>query len=141
MFSEQLRQARLVLGISQKTVAELLKITRPIYNQIEQGKILPKYEDLPKLAKLLNLDLENLQKSMCIHPKIECIHRTPRKSSIDTYRLTVPLDRTEFSKLTKSNLKKCGYNNLREFMKMAYMQLENQLQEIENKEELWQKTK
>lgn len=131
MFSEQLRQARLALGISQKTVAELLKITRPIYNQIEQGKILPKFEDLPKLAKLLKLDLKELQKSMCIHPKTECIHRIPRKTSTDVYRLTVPLDRDKFSKLTKQNLKKCGYNNLREFMEMAYEQLTNQLKIIE----------
>ena len=136
MLNELLREARLALGISQKTVAELLGITRPIYNQIEQGKILPKYEDLPKLAKLLKLDLKELQKSMCIHPKIECIHRTPRKSSIDTYRLTVPLDRNKFSKLTKSNLKKCGYKNLNDFIKMAYEQLENQLRIIEiNKNE------
>lgn len=131
MFSEQLRQARLALGISQKTVAELLGIDRPTYNKIEQNKIAPKYEDLPKLAKLLKLDLEELQKSMCAHPKTQCAHHTARKSSIDVYRLTVPLDRAKFSKLTKQNLKKCGYNNLREFMEMAYEQLTNQLKIIE----------
>ena len=136
MLSEILRQARLKVGISQKTVAELLEIDRPTYNKIEQNKIAPKYEDLPKLAKLLKLDLKELQKSMCAHPKTQCAHSITRKSSIDVYRLTVPLNRFEFSKLTKSNLKKCGYNTLNDFIKMAYEQLENQLRIIEiNKNE------
>lgn len=131
MLSEILRQARLKVGISQKTVAELLEIDRPTYNKIEQNKIAPKYEDLPKLAKLLKLDLKELQKSMCAHPKTQCAHSITRKSSIDVYRLTVPLNRADFSQLTKLNLKKCGYNNLTEFMAMAYEQLVNQLKIIE----------
>ena len=136
MLNEVLREARLRLKISQKTVAELLEIDRPTYNKIEQNKIAPKYEDLPKLAKLLKLDLKELQKSMCAHPKTQCAHSITRKSSIDVYRLTVPLNRFEFSKLTKSNLKKCGYNTLNDFIKMAYEQLENQLRIIEiNKNE------
>ena len=136
MLNEVLREARLRLKISQKTVAELLEIDRPTYNKIEQNKIAPKYEDLPKLAKLLKLDLKELQKSMCAHPKTQCAHSITRKSSIDVYRLTVPLNRVEFSKLTKSNLKKCGYKNLNDFIKMAYEQLENQLRIIEiNKNE------
>lgn len=127
MLGDRLREARLCAGISQKAIAEILNIDRPTYNKIEQNKIAPKYEDLPKLAQTLNVDLATLQKSMCAHAKIECAHTPKCKSGIDTYKLTVVLNRGEFAKLTKSNLKKCGYNNLREFIQIAYVQLVNQL--------------
>lgn len=132
MIEEILRNARIKLGLSQKYLAETLQLTRPIYNQIEQGKILPKFEDLPKLAKILKLNLQDLQRYMCIHPKTECIHRPKLKTSIDIYKLTVSLNRSEFSQLTKSNLEKCGYKNLQEFIKMAYTQLQKQLKDFEN---------
>lgn len=128
-----LREARLVAKISQKTIAELLNIDRPTYNKIEQNKIAPKYDDLPKLAKVLNVKLNVLTKSMCAHPKIECAHPPKRKSSTDTYKLTIALNRDDFSKLTKNNLKKCGYKNLREFVEVAYKQLEKQLESSNSK--------
>jgi transcriptional regulator with XRE-family HTH domain len=131
MFAEKLKEARIASGLSQKYIAEQLQLTRPIYNQIEQGKILPKIEDLPKIAKILNIDTQKLQNAMCIHTKTACIHYPKRKSSTSTYKLTVALNRGEFSQLTASNLKKCGYKNLQEFVKMAYEQLQNQLQIIE----------
>jgi len=134
MFAEIIREARLRAGISQKTIAEQLQLTRPIYNQIEQGKILPKSEDLPKIAKILNIDTQKLQNAMCIHTKTACIHRPTRKSSITTYKLSVALDRSEFAELNKSNLKKCGYKNLEEFLKMAYKQLQKQLDKIKIEE-------
>lgn len=131
MLGNVLRQARLSAGISQKTIAEILNIDRPTYNKIEQNRIAPKYEDLPKLSKALKIDLKILQKSMCAHQKTRCAHPTKSKSSIDTYKLTVELNRANFSKLTKNNLKRCGYNNLREFLSVAYTQLEKQLAELE----------
>lgn len=134
MLAEIIREARLRAGISQKTIAELLQIDRPTYNKIEQNKIAPKFEDLPKLAQALNIDLKTLQKSMCAHLKNECAHRTTRKSSITTYKLSVALDRSEFAELNKSNLKKCGYKNLEEFLRMAYRQLQNQLDKIKIEE-------
>ncbi len=134
MFAEKLKEARIASGLSQKYIAEQLQLTRPIYNQIEQGKILPKIEDLPKIAQVLNIDTQKLQNAMCIHTKTACIHRPTHKSSITTYKLTVTLNRSEFVKLNKSNLKKCGYENLEDFLRMAYKQLQKQLDKIENEE-------
>ena len=134
MFAEKLKEARIASGLSQKYIAEQLQLTRPIYNQIEQGKILPKIEDLPKIAQILNIDTQKLQNAMCIHTKTACIHRPTHKSSITTYKLTVTLNRSEFVKLNKSNLKKCGYENLEDFLRMAYKQLQKQLDKIENEE-------
>ena len=131
MLNELLRTARTSAGISQRAVAELLGIDRPTYNKIEQNKIAPKYEDLPKLAKLLNLDLKILQKSMCAHLKTECAHPTKPNSSTSVYKFSVRLRRNDFLKLTKNNLQKCGYHSLNEFMKMAYEQFCNQLTIIE----------
>lgn len=131
MLNELLRTARTSAGISQRAVAELLGIDRPTYNKIEQNKIAPKYEDLPKLAKLLNLDLKILQKSMCAHLKTECAHPTKPKSSTSVYKFSVRLRRNDFLKLTKNNLQKCGYHSLNDFMKMAYEQFCNQLAIIE----------
>ena len=134
MFAEKLKEARIASGLSQKYIAEQLQLTRPIYNQIEQGKILPKIEDLPKIAQILNIDTQKLQNAMCIHTKTACIHRPTHKNNITTYKLTVTLNRSEFVKLNKSNLKKCGYENLEDFLRMAYKQLQKQLDKIENEE-------
>lgn len=127
MFGEKLRTARINAGYTQQQVADLLKIDRPTYNKIEQDKVAPKYDDLPKLANMLKVDIKLLQKYMCAHPKTECAHTQTSKSSTTTYKLTVPLDRAKFPKLTKSNLKKAGYVNLEQFIEMAYCQLEKQL--------------
>ena len=131
MLNELLRTARTSAGISQRTVAELLEIDRPTYNKIEQNKIAPKYEDLPKLSKLLKIDLKELQKSMCAHPKTQCAHLIKAKTSTSVYKFSVRLRRADFSELTKSNLQKCGYRTLNDFMKMAYEHFCNQLAIIE----------
>ncbi|MBQ7977261.1 MAG: helix-turn-helix transcriptional regulator [Clostridia bacterium] len=133
MIADVLRKARNNVGVSQREMAELLNIDRPTYNKIEQNKIAPRYEDLPKIAKNLKIDLKLLQKSICARPKIACAHPPKRKTSINTYKLTVALDRGDFCELTKSNLKKCGYNNLSEFILVAYSQLEKQLKELDSK--------
>lgn len=127
MFGERLREARIAAGYTQQQVAELLKIDRPTYNKIEQDKVAPKYEDLPKLAKMLKVDTKLLQKYMCAHAKNECAHTQDSKSSTTTYKLTVALDRAKFPKLTKKDLKKAGYSNLQQFIGMAYRHLEMQL--------------
>lgn len=129
MFNERLKEARIRAGYTQQQVADVLKISRPIYNQIEVGKILPNPDDVTKIEKFLNLSMGELSKHMCIHTKTECIHRPPRKSNTSTYKLTVLLNRGDFPKLTKSNLKKAGYQNLQQFIAVAYQQLENQLNE------------
>ena len=141
MFSEQLRKARLNAGYTQKQLGEAIGKHKIYICQLEKNYCLPTEQDLQKICKILHTTPTKLGFLQVITPKTRVITQKKTQPRIEVYRLTVPLDRTEFSKLTKSNLKKCGYNNLREFMAMAYMQLENQLQEIENKEELWQKTK
>lgn len=130
MLANILRNARNEMGISQRKMAETLNIDRPTYNKIEQNKIMPRYEDLPKIAKTLNLDLKLLQKSMCAQPKIKRAHTPKRKSSITTYKLTVLLNKSDFSQLTKENLKKCGYSCYKDWISIAYKQLEKDLQNL-----------
>ncbi len=118
--SDTIRQARMRAGISQQKVADLLKIDRPTYNKIEQNKIMPKYEDFPKLCELLQIDLNKLQMPVCAHPKTACAHRVKSKSRVNTYNIHIRANRSDFPLLTRENLKKSNFRHLRDIFAEGY---------------------
>ena len=131
MFSDKLRQARIKAGCTQKQLGEAIGKHKIYICQLEKNYCLPTEQDLQKICEILHTTPAELDFLQVITQKTRVITQKKAPPRVDVYRLTVPLDRAKFSKLTKQNLKKCGYNNLREFMEMAYEQLTNQLKIIE----------
>ncbi len=127
MFGEKLKEARLRAGYTQQQLGEIIGKDKIIVCKFETNYCLPSAEDLKKITDLLQISPQELQFPQVATSKTRVATRTKPKTRPDTYRMTVPLKKSEFPKLNKDNLKKCGYNNLREFIQMAYQQLEKQL--------------
>ena len=133
MFAEKLKQARLQAGLTQQELGETINTDKRMVSKFESGYCLPTETDLQTFCKILNTTPQKLEYPQVATQKTQVATNTKAKPRLDTYRLNVVLDRGNFSKLTKENLKKCGYKNLTEFISMAYEQLEKQLKRIENK--------
>ena len=58
--SRNLRQIRLKLGLTQKQVSELTCIAEPTIRRYELGKLNPKYETIERIAKALDVTVEEL---------------------------------------------------------------------------------
>lgn len=60
IFSERLKELRLEKDLSQKEVADLVHVNRVTYTNWERGKREPSFENLVKLADLLDVSLDSL---------------------------------------------------------------------------------
>ena len=60
IFSERLKELRLEKDLSQKEVADLVHVNRVTYTNWERGKREPSFENLVKLADLLEVSLDSL---------------------------------------------------------------------------------
>ena len=58
IFSERLKELRLEKDLSQKEVADLVHVNRVTYTNWERGKREPSFENLIKLADLLEVSLD-----------------------------------------------------------------------------------
>lgn len=131
MFGEKLKQARLNAGLSQQQLGETINTDKRMISKIENGFCLPTLKDLLIICDKLKTTPQELQFPVVATQKIKVATAIPRKSSIDTYKFSVRLPKSDFAELNKSNLKRCGYNSLNDFMKMAYKQLLNELANID----------
>ncbi len=59
-FGNQLKQARLNKGLTQKELAKLLNVSPAAYSLWEKGEREPRFEVLEKLCKILNVDISYL---------------------------------------------------------------------------------
>lgn len=55
---EKIKSARIAAGMSQNEIAEKTGMSRSQYQQYEQGKRRPKLENLSKIAKACNVDID-----------------------------------------------------------------------------------
>ena len=60
IFSERIKRLRKNKGLKQQELAEILGIKRNTYSDWENGKREPSYENLVKLADLLEVSLDSL---------------------------------------------------------------------------------
>lgn len=60
IFSERLKELRLQHGLTQQEIADLVHVNRVTYTNWEKGKREPSYENLVKLADLLEVSLGSL---------------------------------------------------------------------------------
>ena len=134
MFAEKLKEARVHAGLTQSQLGELINTDKRMISKFEGGFCLPTTDDLEIICKKLQTTPQKLKFPQVATAKTQVATRPTSKSSITTYKLSVALDRSEFAELNKSNLKKCGYKNLEEFLKMAYKQLQKQLDKIKIEE-------
>lgn len=134
MFANKLKEARVQAGLTQSQLGELINTDKRMISKFEGGFCLPTKDDLEIICKKLQTTPQKLEFPQVATAKTQVATRSTRKSSITTYKLSVALDRSEFAELNKSNLKKCGYKNLEEFLRMAYRQLQKQLDKIKIEE-------
>lgn len=59
-FSQNLKEYRLLLKLTQKDISELLGINLRSYQRYEHGEMEPNIEKLEKLADLFNISLDTL---------------------------------------------------------------------------------
>jgi len=57
---KNLRELRLIKGISQRKLARISGLYHPAISQIEAGKRFPTYRTMQKLAKALNVEVTDL---------------------------------------------------------------------------------
>lgn len=133
MFASKLKEARLSAGLTQQQLGELINTDKRMVSKFELGFCLPTEQDLLTICRNLKTTPLDLNFPQVATVKKQVATAPKRKTSINTYKLTVALDRDDFCELTKSNLKKCGYNNLSEFIAVAYSQLQIQLKELDSK--------
>ena len=127
MFEERLREARISAGLTQQRLGEAIGKDKIWVCKFEGGYCLPTNNDLQIICQVLHTTPKLLEFPVVATSKKRVATSTQRKSSTTTYKLTVALDRANYPKLTKSNLKKAGYSNLQQFIGMAYRHLEMQL--------------
>jgi len=60
MFTQKLKQLRLERGLSQQQIADKLGISNQAYSRWETGKFSPNLQSLEKIAKTLNVPIEEL---------------------------------------------------------------------------------
>ena len=60
MFNNRLREIRMLKGLTQEKLAELVGISLRNYQYYEQGKHVPSFEILIKLADILEISLDYL---------------------------------------------------------------------------------
>ena len=58
IFTERLKELRLKKGLTQKDIADLVHVNRVTYTNWEKGKREPSFENLIKLADLLEVSLD-----------------------------------------------------------------------------------
>lgn len=58
IFTERLKKLRLKKGLTQKDIADLVHVNRVTYTNWEKGKREPSFENLIKLADLLEVSLD-----------------------------------------------------------------------------------
>ena len=123
MFGERLKSARLAAGFTQQEMGASIGKDKILISKIESGYCLPNLQDLQKICEMLHTTPQKLQYPRVATAKIEVATSILANPRPNTYKLTVALNRGDFSLLTKENLKKAGYKNLQEFIKIAYNQL------------------
>lgn len=127
MFGKKLKEARLNAGLTQKELGQLIGKDKVLICKFEGGVCLPNEKDLAIICEKLNTNPFELNFPIVATSKTRVATSNKSKSSINTYKLSVLLNKSEFSKLTKENLKSAGFNNLKEFINVAYSQLEKNL--------------
>lgn len=60
IFLQRLKELRLKKGLTQQQIADLVHVNRVTYTNWEKGKREPSYENLVKLADLLEVSLDSL---------------------------------------------------------------------------------
>ena len=123
MFGERLKSARLAAGLTQQEIGDCINKDKRIVSRFESDYCLPNLQDLHKICEMLHTTPKKLQYPRVATAKTEVATAILANPRPDTYKLTVALNRGDFSLLTKENLKKAGYKNLQEFIKIAYNQL------------------
>lgn len=58
IFLQRLKELRLKKGLTQQQIADLVHVNRVTYTNWEKGKREPSYENLVKLADLLDVSLD-----------------------------------------------------------------------------------
>ncbi len=133
-----LKQIRIEQGYTQKQVAEVIGINRPLYVNIENGFILPTPKVAENLCNLFQTKIEKLfekedlcfkiKKEKCIHGQNNVYTLQKTKSRVNTYHYHVRLEKEKFPLLEKNKLKELGFNKNADFLLWAYKKLQKKSQ-------------
>ncbi len=132
-----LKEIRLEKGIAQDSLAKAIHTTVPMISYFENYKCLPTPPMLDDMCNVLEcekweiydfdelfVDMKKANSKIKVHGKI--------KPSI--YKLTVELPNNTRCVLTQSNLEKCGYHSLKDFIWHCFKSFEKKLKKIDRKE-------
>ena len=129
-----LQEKRRELGIEQSDLARSIKTTVPMVSYFENYKCLPTPSMLKDICKELRCEVLDIYEYDELFVNARKIHRqlkTLLNIEPQIYKLTVELPNSARQVLTPSNLEKCGYQSLKDFIYHCCKKFERQLKVVE----------
>jgi len=90
MLSNFIKQQRKKLNLTQEQISEILNISRPTYNQIEQGQRDLTLSEADKLTSLFNISFEDFKNCKDKKPEINTPNKKHKQSKKSEIRISVP---------------------------------------------------
>lgn len=140
----KLKEKRLECELKQEELAARLGISVPLLSNFERYVCLPVTQMLRAICKELQSEVFELYDYNELYVNTKQIHndvlKAYGKSNPSVYKLTVELPNELREKLTASNLEKCGYYSLKDFIWHCCKRFEKKLNTIQSKEKTTQLT-
>ena len=139
----RLQEKRRELNIEQLDLAIKVKTNAPMMSNFEHYKCLPTPQMLEDICKVLKCDVWEIYDHDELFIDTKKIHKLLKVNDGQEpkiYKLTVELPNSTRKVLTQSNLEKCGYHSLKDFVWHCFKRFEKQLAILESKEKTTQLT-
>lgn len=139
----RLQEKRRELNIEQLDLAIRVKTNAPMMSNFERYKCLPTPQMLEDICKELQCEVWEIYDYSELFVDTRKIHKNLKindGSEPKIYKLTVELPNSTRRVLNQSNLEKCGYHSLKDFVWHCFKRFEKQLAILEFKEKTTQLT-
>jgi len=139
----RLQEKRNELNIEQLELARNVKTNAPMMSNFEHYKCLPVPEMLKAICRELKCEVWEIYDYDEIFVDTRKIHKQLKVDDgqePQIYKLTVELPNSTRKVLTQTNLEKCGYQSLKDFVWHCFKRFEKQLAILNSKEKTTQLT-
>lgn len=132
-----LQEVRKSQGLEQSELAKRVKTTAPMMSCFENYKCIPTPPMLEAICKELKCgvwDIYDKREIFVSERNVKRVLKSKVSEQKQVYKLTVRLPNNSRNILTQSNLEKCGYHSLKDFIWHCFKRFERQLQIVNKKE-------
>lgn len=129
----KLKEVRSYRNIGQAEFAERVGTTSPMMSNFENYKCIPVPNMLKRMCDILECDMSDIYEDEEIYIKKNNNLIIRVRKQKQEYKLTVSLPEEAREVFTPTNLRKCGYHSLKDFIWHCYKRFEKQLAIINKK--------